>query len=135
MKGILVGVIAVICLISATSNSQGKGASELPCGATGTQAEANACARRDYQKAGGEMTALYYELMSELAGYGGGGRHQQKLRRAQASWARYRDATCESEASIYEGGSIRPAVYYSCMASVTRERVQRLKEFLAMTRQ
>ena len=81
------------------------------------------------------MTALYYELMSELAGYGGKGRDQQKLRRAQASWTQYRDATCESEASIYEGGSIRPAVYYSCMASVTRERAQRLKEFLAVTKQ
>jgi uncharacterized protein YecT (DUF1311 family) len=62
MKRILVGVIAVICLISATSNSQERGARELPCGEGGTQAEANACARREYQKAGGEMTALYYEL-------------------------------------------------------------------------
>ena len=80
-----------------------------------------------------EMVAVYDRLMTELAGYGG--KHQQRLRRAQASWTQYRDANCESEASIYEGGSIRPAVYYSCLASVTRERAKRLEEFLVMTRQ
>ena len=60
---------------------------------------------------------------------------QQKLRQAQLVWLRYRDANCESEASIYDGGSIRPAVYSTCLASITQERTRRMRAFLAVTRQ
>jgi uncharacterized protein YecT (DUF1311 family) len=133
MKRILIGVVMVICLLSASSLSQEKRGSEVPCGENGTQAEANACARREYQKADAEMNKLYGRLMTELADYRGN--DQQKLQRAQVLWLQYRDANCESEASIYQGGSIRPAVYNSCLASVTRERAQRLAEFLATTTQ
>jgi uncharacterized protein YecT (DUF1311 family) len=133
MKRILIGIITLTCSLSAVSQSQEKRASYPPCGEYGTQAEANACARREYQKVEAEMVAVYDRLMTELASYEG--KHQQRLRRAQASWLQYRDANCESEASIYEEGSIRPAVYYSCLASVTRERAKRLEEFLVVTRQ
>lgn len=133
MKRILIGAIIIICSFSAVSHSQEKRVSSLHCGEDGTQAEANACARHDYQKADAEMNAVYNRLMTELAGYGS--KDQQRLRRAQAWWFQYRDANCENEAAIYEGGSIRPAVYYSCLASVTRERAKRLEEFLASTRQ
>lgn len=133
MKRILIGLIVIICSLSAVSHSQEKKVSSPPCGEFGTQAEANACARREYQKVYAEMVAEYDRLMTELAGYGD--KHQQRLRRAQASWLQYRDANCESEASIYEEGSIRPAVYYSCLASVTRERARRLEELLVVTGQ
>jgi uncharacterized protein YecT (DUF1311 family) len=131
MKRILIGVIVITCSLSAVSHSQEKKVSSSPCGEHGTQAEANACSRREYQKVEAEMVAVYDQLRTELASYGG--KHQQRLRGAQASWLQYRDANCESEASIYEGGSIRPAVYYSCLASVTRERAKRLEEFIVMT--
>ena len=133
MKKIPIGLFAVIFSLSAAAHAQEKSANEVPCGVTGTQAEANICARREYQKADAALKTVYDRSISLLATYGG--KDQQKLRRAQTSWLRYRSATCESEASIYEGGSIRPAVYYSCLASVTRERVRRLEEFLVVTGQ
>jgi uncharacterized protein YecT (DUF1311 family) len=133
MKRILIGIIVITCSLSAVSHSQEKRGSSSPCGEYGTQAEANACARREYQKADSEMNAVYDRLMTALASYGD--KHQQRLRRAQALWLQYRNANCESETSIYEGGSIRPAVYYSCLASVTRERAKRLEEFIVVTRQ
>ncbi len=129
MKKILVGLFAIIFSLSAAAHAQEKSANEVPCGVAGTQAEANVCARREYQTADAVLKTAYDRLISLLATYRG--KDQQKLRRAQTTWLRYRDATCESEASIYEGGSIRPAVYYSCLASVTRERVKRLEGFLA----
>ena len=132
MNTILILAIAVLCSVAANALAQERG-SEIPCGETGTQAEANACARREYRKADAEVNKLYLQLMRELAGYKGN--DQEKLRRAQALWQLYRDATCESEASIYQGGSIRPAVYNSCLASVTRDRAKRLTEFLATTKQ
>ena len=133
MKRRFIGVIAVICSLTVASLAQEKTATKIPCGENGTQAEANACARLDYQRADAEMDQVYTQLLIELAGYKG--KDQQKLGRAQSLWQQYRDANCESEASIYLGGSIRPAVYYSCLASVTRERTRRLAEFLVVTRQ
>ena len=94
-----------------------------------TQAEANACSRREYEEADAEMNKVYDQLMSELSG--GGGKDQQKLKQAQLLWLQYRDANCESEASIYEGGTIRPAIYNLCLTSMTRERAMRIKAFLA----
>ena len=127
------------CLLLVTSSlgvlafPQEEGGQTSPCEGTGTQAEANACARYQHKQADAEMNQAYEQLMAELGEEMDEGR--QKLRRAQALWLEYRDATCESEASIYKGGSIRPAVYSSCMASVTRERTGRLREFLASLRE
>lgn len=133
MKRILISLTVLICSVSGASFSQERRATDVPCGENGTQAEANACARQDYQKADAQLNKTYRQLMTGLAAFKG--KDQQQLRRAQALWIQYRDANCESEASIYLGGSIRPAVYNSCLASVTRERTGRLLEFLAVTRQ
>jgi uncharacterized protein YecT (DUF1311 family) len=134
MKRILISLILVICPLSLSAPAQKRGAEKSPCeGTSGTQAEANACARDRHARAEAEMKRVYEQLMSELAGYEG--TEQQKLREAQTLWLQYRDANCESEASIYEGGSIRPAVYSTCLASMTRERTRRLRAFLAVTRQ
>lgn len=133
MKIILILAIGAICLITANALAQKKTANGIPCGENATQPEANACARREYQKADAEMNKVYGRLMTELAEYNG--TQQEKLRRAQLLWLQYRDANCESEASIYEGGSIRPAVHNTCLASVTQERTRRLAEFLATTKQ
>ena len=133
MKTILISLLAVMCSLSVDSLAQEKRVGEVPCGQAGTQAEANACSRRDYEKSDAEMNKVYAKLMAELAEYKG--RDQEKLRRAQTLWLQYRDANCESESSIYLGGSIRPAVYNSCLASVTQERTRRLAQFLDVTRQ
>ena len=116
--------------------SQEKQAGNSPCESSmGTQTEANACARYKYKQANSDMNQVYVQLMTELSGFGSDGKTQHKLKQAQSIWLQYRSANCESEASIYEGGSIRPAVYYSCLASMTEERTKRMKEFLAVTRQ
>jgi len=133
MKSILVSLILLTYSTGIVAPPQKQGASKSPCEGTETQTEANACARYKYQKADAEMNRIYEQLMSELAG--DDDKDQQKLRQAQLLWLQYRDANCESEASIYDGGSIRPAVYRLCLASVTQERTRRMKEFLAATRQ
>lgn len=133
MKRILISLIAVMSSLSVDSLAQERRAAKIPCGETGTQAEANVCTRREYQKADAELNKVYRQLMAGLAGFEG--KDQQQLRRAQTLWLQYRDANCESESSIYLGGSIRPAVYNSCLRSVTQERTRRLMEFLAVTRQ
>jgi uncharacterized protein YecT (DUF1311 family) len=78
------------------------------------------------------MNAVYKQLLAELAG--NEDKDQQRLKQAQLLWIQYRDANCESEASIYDGGSIRQAVYNTCLASITEERTRRMRAFLTTTR-
>ena len=132
VKRVLTGALIVVCSLSVTALSRRHSSSEDPCGKYGTQAEANACARRDFAKAEAEMKGIYEQLVTEFAG--GDGDERRKLEKAQSLWLQYREAACESEASIYEGGTIRPAIYSSCLASVTRERTGRLRGFLAEVR-
>ena len=129
MKGIIVRLVLITCLLNSVAFPQKKRASKSPCEGNETQAGANACARYKFEKADAEMNRVYGRLMSELAGEND--KDQQKLRQAQSLWLPYRDANCESEASIYEGGSIRPAIYSHCLASMTEERTRRIKAFLA----
>ena len=132
-KRMLTAVLIVTCFLSVKALSRRQSLSETTCGKYGTQAEANSCARRDYEKAEAEMKKVYGQLLTELASDSGEGR--RKLEKAQSLWLQYREAACESEASIYEGGSIRPAVYNGCLASVTRERAGRLRGILGEVRQ
>jgi uncharacterized protein YecT (DUF1311 family) len=135
MKRILLGLSLLTCMLSVAALPQEK-TGNSPCDSTNsTQTEANACTRRKYEQTDAEMNRVYEQLMLELSGYTNDGKIQQKLERAQSLWLQYREASCESEASIYDGGSIRPAVYYSCLASITEERARRMKAFLAVTRQ
>src|SRR5687768_14251820 len=105
MKRIVVVLIVITCLFSTVAFPQKKGARKSPCRDNETQAGANACARYEYEKADAEMNRVYGKLMAELAGFDN--KSREKLRQAQLLWLQYRDANCESEASIYEGGSIR----------------------------
>ena len=129
MKRILVSLIIITCFLCTVALPQKKGAGKSPCVGNQTQAGANACARYKYEQADAEMNRVYLKLMSELAGFDV--KDQEKLKQAQMLWLKYRDSNCESEASIYEGGSIRPAIYGHCLASITQERTRRMKAFLA----
>ncbi len=129
MKKLLVSLIFITCLLDSLVLPQKKGAGKSPCIGNETQASANACARYKYEQADAAMNRVYRQLMAELAGFDG--KDQEKLKQAQMLWVQYRDANCESEASIYEGGSIRPAIYSHCLASMTQERTRRMKTLLA----
>ena len=135
MTKFLISTLAFICLFSIDAFSQRKKKNNLaPCANAVTQVKVNDCAKREYENADAEMNRVYQLLLTSLAEGTGGDEDQQKLKDAQLLWLKYRDANCESEASIYEGGTIHPAIYNFCLASVTQERTKRLKAFLAETK-
>jgi len=55
---------------------------------------------------------------------------RQELRVIQAQWERLRGKDCEWERGLFEGGSIAPTVYWSCVQARTQERIDRLKILL-----
>jgi uncharacterized protein YecT (DUF1311 family) len=50
-----------------------------------------------------------------------------KLRKAQRAWIVYRDAHCDAESSLYEGGSIQPAILGNCKLTLTQQRTKELQ--------
>jgi uncharacterized protein YecT (DUF1311 family) len=58
-----------------------------------------------------------------------GGAAQRDFVAAQAAWAKYRQADCNSQSDVYQGGSEQPVVFIYCLASDDTARHQELKVF------
>jgi len=54
---------------------------------------------------------------------------------AQAAWARYRTADCESQSEVYAGGSAQPMAYLFCLAADDASRGQDLRGFFEVITQ
>jgi uncharacterized protein YecT (DUF1311 family) len=98
---------------------------EDPCPGSNSQHELNRCAARARDKADAELNKVYRELLKDT-----GTAERAKLRAAQLAWIKFRDAHCDYESVGNQGGSIYPMVYSFCLARVTAERTERLREIL-----
>jgi uncharacterized protein YecT (DUF1311 family) len=49
------------------------------------------------------------------------------LKAAELAWVKYRDLQCEATGQQYEGGSIRPTIYSSCISMLTEHRIEEIK--------
>ncbi|MBD2451819.1 lysozyme inhibitor LprI family protein [Nostoc sp. FACHB-152] len=100
-------------------------AQKLNCNEAQTQLEINNCAHLSYQNADKKLNRAYKQLLPKLSKS-----RQQKLIAAQLAWIKFRDASCEFERSQYEGGSIAPTIYSTCLEAVTKQRTQQLVGYL-----
>ena len=86
----------------------------------------NACAYENYQAVDAELSAVYQQIEKALPEDG-----KQVLKAAELAWSKFRDLDCEFERSQFEGGSIAPFVYNSCLEAQTNSRIQELSESIA----
>lgn len=96
-------------------------AASASCGDLPTQVEMNRCAAQDHAKADRELNERYQQYMARL-----GDEQKRQLRDAQLAWIRFRDLSCGFESTGVKGGSMYPFVLSSCLARMTRARVQQL---------
>jgi uncharacterized protein YecT (DUF1311 family) len=54
--------------------------------------------------------------------------HFQTLLEAQRAWLSYRDAQCRLEGYAFLGGSAQPMIVSGCLAMLTRQRTQELRD-------
>lgn len=109
-------------LLPAASHARGQ-TEEDPCAPEAQRSQQlTACAEREFRQASAELTRARAELNADLEP-----RSRVKLRAAERAWLRYRKTNCDTEASIYEGGTIQPLIELRCMTRVTRERAAELK--------
>lgn len=87
------------------------------------QSEMNEIANVKFKKADAELNKVYKQLMIILDK-----NEQQLLIQAEKDWLKFRDSHCTFEASQYEGGSIQPLIYSTCLEELTKKRIIEIKE-------
>ena len=119
MKRILLALLLSCAALSAAASAQRR-APDDPCRDPQSQAEMNLCASTRFKAADAELDRVYNRLMTKVGG-------DAKLKAAEVSWLKYRDDNCDYEASQYEGGSIKPLIYSSCLERMTKARTAELR--------
>lgn len=90
-----------------------------------TQAEMNQTANKDFQLVDSELNSVYKKTLKLLDET-----EKQLLIKAQKDWIKFRDSHCEFEANEYEGGSIQPLIYSTCLTERTKNRIEDLKSII-----
>lgn len=111
------------------------------CADPQSQLEMNRCAAAEYQKANAELNALYDRLIKNFEKDVSDARRENDadqmkyaetglgdLKAAECAWIRYRDLHCKAVEQRFEGGSMKPLIWTSCMKQVTDHRIDELKE-------
>lgn len=86
-----------------------------------SQPELTAKAEAEFEKADGELNALYKKKLGEEDEEG-----RKKLIASERAWVAYRDAEASYEADAKRGGSMEPMIYNEACARLTRERMKEL---------
>lgn len=129
MKKFLWAVVFLVLLIcpaphAARAQKKQRTQDADPCPDAHTQLAMNVCADAQYKKADAELNRAYQQLVRASGG------SDAKLKSAQLAWLKFRDAECDYEASMYEGGSIMPMIYSFCLRDVTAARTKQLRDAL-----
>ena len=87
-----------------------------------TQMEMNQVAAIKFKKADTELNKVYNQLMKMLDK-----NEKQLLITAEKDWLKFRNSHCKFVASQYEGGSMQPLIYSTCLEELTRTRIAEIK--------
>lgn len=90
-----------------------------------TQADMNYAAQQKYLIWDEALNQLWADLKGLLSE-----EEMRKLTNEELAWIREKEAAALEAAAEYEGGSIYPAVYSGTLASLTKQRVYELLEYL-----
>ncbi|WP_081909349.1 lysozyme inhibitor LprI family protein [Flavobacterium sp. ASV13] len=90
-----------------------------------TQLEMNQTAINNFKKADDKLNQVYKNLVKKLDE-----KEKSLLITAQKNWIKFRDSKCDFEKQQYDGGSIQPLIYYTCLAESTEDRIKDLKRNL-----
>ena len=108
---------------------------EHHCDDPQNQADMNACAAIDFEKADAELNAVWRDAIASARAadseidrrYDERPTSEAKLREAQRAWIVFRDAHCTVQGyDEARGGSMESMVYDGCRAQMTRERTRQL---------
>ena len=113
--------VLLCTLVSGYAFAQGTKKAD-PCTHAQSQAEMNDCAGKEYKAADAVLNQVYRQLVAKLDD-----EEKSQLKEAQTAWLKYRDLNCGFVADQYKGGTIRPMIHGLCLADVTKNRTNELR--------
>lgn len=111
---------------SGAENTVAQSPTSVDCTNPQTQADMNYCAALDAQVADDRLNEVYQDLRAAITNE----TQEKQLISAQQAWISFRDSDCEFSQRRYDGGSIMPLIYSSCIAERTRQRTKELEMYL-----
>lgn len=102
-----------------------------PCDGAMTQLDLNECSAKAYEAADKGLNRAYEAALGVARQYDSSpeGHAEGSLRAAQRAWIAYRDAACEAEAALWEGGSAQPMIRSGCLGRLTEQRTEDLMAY------
>lgn len=120
------GARAALATALATTLALGLAApAHAACNDAATTVELRLCLSEAHEAADAELNEVYGQLRDAR-----GGDFMARVRDAQRAWIPFRDAACEAEAALYEGGSMQPVAQISCLTRLTQRRSEDLRLLL-----
>jgi uncharacterized protein YecT (DUF1311 family) len=92
------------------------------CGDSTSQTAMNECFAREAKQDQLLLEGLLKELAAKLDAP-----DKERLEEVQSQWVKYRNAHCRWQAGFFEGGSVQPMMYSTCISALTRNRIEELK--------
>jgi uncharacterized protein YecT (DUF1311 family) len=107
----------------------------IDCGYPLNQREMTYCAEQGWHEADADLNAVYKDAMAkmrEMDGYLDASLKgaADALKDAQRAWIPYRDKACKSYGFQARGGTMEPMLIYGCLATMTRARIEELKDLI-----
>ena len=98
------------------------------CEGAVSQPDLNDCTAEAFATADEELNLAYEAAMAAARSYDSSpeGRAEATLRAAQRAWIAYRDAACEAEAALWDGGSAQPMIRSGCLEHLSVQRTEDL---------
>lgn len=115
--------VAFSCLLlhGAALLAQEKG----PCNSAVTTVDMLNCERARYDKAEGDLNAVYHRLLNKQDATG-----KAKLRAAQTAWVQFRKANADFMADAARGGTMAPLITLTTLKDMTEARANDLRRWL-----
>lgn len=128
------GAIIALFLVAHPAASQDINCEDSSAPETQTQMGMNYCSYQDYQKADRALNVVWPQIKAKMKALDESNKEwmpeqangEENLLKAQRAWIEYRDGHCTAEGAEYAGGSIRPLIESSCLATLTRRRTEEL---------
>lgn len=102
--------------------SQSMNAPDGPCHDTVVTLDLSSCMAKALKSADAKLNATYLRIQTALTE-----EEVKSLAKAERLWVQYRDANCNAEYSLYDGGTAGPPTRLACLEAETKTREASLR--------
>ena len=123
--------LGLVCCLSCGGGAIAQ--ENVDCGYPLNQMEMTYCAEKGWNEADAELNEVYTKAMAKMRDLDSYLEPSLRgaanaLKEAQRAWIPYRDKACAAYGFQARGGSMEPMLVYGCLATLTRTRIEQLKE-------